>query len=331
MKRRLILHIGAHRTATSALQEYLHSNFLPLQDKGFFYPFKVRRHIKLMNDIFADKRSVKDVSETITTRADARGKDIHTVILSDEDVCLRRDLSVLTGFKDHFDVKVAYTLRRQDSWLESWFFQNIKWQWNDKLSHCTFDQFMAMREDFHWIHYDRFVTHLEGLFGKANIILNIHEKQQMQDGPIETFCNSIGLTDRAGFSAPAHINESFSPMISEFMRQLPLDAAPVDYRNMLTRACAGIDYRLNGGVKKQSERLLPHADRKALLDQYAAGNAAIAKRYFSRDSLFLEPLPTPDSPLANMALPTDTNVLMADFVAPLIKAMIEQHKADTKT
>lgn len=329
MKRKLILHIGAHRTATSALQDYLHSNFLPLQDKGFFYPFKVRRHLKMMNDLFGGKRTIAEVSDTITARADAREKDIHTIILSDEDVCLRRDLSVLAGFKDHFDVKVAYTLRRQDTWLESWFFQNIKWQWNEKLSHCTFDQFMAMREDFHWIHYDRFVRHLEDLFGKENIILNVHEKQQMQDGPIETFCNSIGLTDRTGLGTPGHINESFSPMISEFMRQLPLDAAPVDYRNMLTRACADIDNRMNGGGKKQSERLLPHADRVALMAEYQAGNTAIAQRYFGRDKLFLEPLPDANAPLANMTLPSDMNVLMNDFVAPLLRTMIEDHKNST--
>lgn len=289
------------------------------------YPFKVRRHLRLVNQMFSGARSVEDVADAITTRADKHARDIHTVILSDEDICMRRDLGILGRFRDRFDVKVVFTLRRQDSWLESWFFQNIKWQWNPKLSHCTFDEFMRLRDDFHWIHYDRYVRHLESVFGAENVILNVHEKQQMPDGPIETFCNSIGLTDRSGFSEPTHVNESFSPKISEFMRCLPLDKAAPDYRNALTSVCARIDRALSGGTK-QSERLLPHDRRVALMAEYEPGNRALAQRRFGRDALFLEPLPGPEAPLASMALPADSYELMAKYVAPLLEAVIAEHE-----
>lgn len=324
LKRKLILHIGAHRTATSALQVFLFENFQPLKQKGFFYPFKVRRHLKLMNQIFNGTRDIAETATLLTERADKQPQEIHTLILSDEDICMRRDLGVLARFRDSFDVKIVFTLRRQDTWLESWFLQNIKWQWNEKLSHCTFDDFMALREDFHWIHYDRYVRHLEELFGRDNIILNVLEKGQMPDGPIEAFCDSIGLTDREGFSAPAHINESFSPQISEFMRCLPLDLADTGYRGRLTAACAKIDTALTGG-SKQSERLMPHDQRAALMAEYEAGNHAIAQRYFDRDRLFLDPLPDPEAPLAQMALPTDSYQLMKEYVAPLLAMIIADH------
>ncbi|CUI01650.1 hypothetical protein [Leisingera aquaemixtae] len=330
MKRTLILHIGAHRTATSALQDYLHSNFEKLQEKGFFYPFKVRRHLKLVNNLFSGGRTPAEVAQNITERADKRPQRIHTVILSDEDICMRRDLGVLAAFREWFDVKVVFTLRRQDSWLESWFFQNIKWQWNRKLSHCTFDEFMAMREDFHWIHYDRYLHHLETLFGQENIIVNVHERDQMKDGPIEAFCDSIGLTDRSGFSAPSHINESYSPAMSEFMRCLPLDEAGPDYRGMLTTACARIDRARPGGGKKQSERLMPPEQRAAVMADYAAGNRAVARRYFNREELFFDPLPAADAPLARMELPADSYALMRDLVTPLLQAVIAHQAAEKK-
>lgn len=324
MTRRLILHIGAHRTATSALQTYLYENFRPLKAKGFLYPFQVRRHLKLMNQIFAGKRDLQDVAKTINERADNHAEDIHTIILSDEDICLRKDLSRLGQLRETFDVKVVFTLRRQDTWLESWFLQNIKWQWNEKLSHCSLDEFLAMRDDFHWIHYDQYIQHLETVFGKDNVILNIHERQQMQGGPMETFCSSIGLTDTSGFTAPAHMNESFSPKISEFMRCLPLGTANNHYRNILTSACAGIARDLSAGDdKSQSERMIPHADRIALMADYQDGNTAVAQRYFGRDQLFFEPLPTPDTPLADMALPTDSYQLMQQYVGPLVAAIIQ--------
>lgn len=333
MKRTLILHIGAHRTATSALQAYLHANFDNLQDKGFFYPFKIRRHNKLVNQLLnknplrsGGQRAPKEVAQDLNARADSKhGKTIHSIILSDEDICTRRNLAPLAKFRDWFDVKVVFTLRRQDTWLESWFFQNIKWQWNKKLSHCTFDEFLAMREEFHWIHYDRYLQHLENLFGKDNIILNVHEKGQMTNGPIETFCDSIGLTDRTGFTAPAHMNESYSPAISEFMRCLPLGEAPDHYRGVLTTACARIDREILGGKKKQSERLMPPDQRAAIMAEYEKGNRAVAQRYFGRDPLFLETLPAADAPLATMALPADSYELMQTLVAPLIQAIITHH------
>ena len=325
MKRRLILHIGTHRTATSALQAFLFDNFQPLKTKGFFYPFKVRRHLKLMNQLFNGQRDVAEVAQTLSNRADKHGPEIHTLILSDEDICTRRDLGLLGQFRDQFDVKIVFTLRRQDIWLESWFFQNIKWQWNAKLSHCTFEEFMAMREDFHWIHYDRYVRHLEEVFGRDNVILNVHERGQMPGGPINTFCNSIGLTDRKGFSEPTHLNQSFSPQISEFMRCLPLDIAEPGYRGRLTAACAEIDRALTGG-SKQSERLIPHDQRVAVMGEYEAGNRAVAQRYFDRDTLFFEPLPGPDAPLGRMTLPEDSYQLMKDYVAPLLAAVIADHE-----
>jgi len=326
LKQKLIFHIGAHRTATSALQEYLHRNFEPLLEQGYFYPFKVRRHMKQINQLFRGDKTPEEMAQNLIARTNKRSHDIHTIILSDEDACMRRDLSVLAQFREWFDVKVVFTLRRQDSWLESWFFQNIKWQWNAKLSHCTFDEFMAMRDDFHWIHYDHYVRHLEELFGQDNIILNIHEKGQMQGGPIETFCNSIGLSNRESCSAPAHINQSYSPEMSEFMRCLPLGEAPVGYRNMLTRACAVIDQKIQGeGAKKQSERLMTPDQRATVMAAYEAGNQALAQRYFGRSQLFFDPLPDADAPLAEMALPQDSYALMRDLVTPLLQSVIEDH------
>ena len=329
MKRRLIFHIGAHRTATSALQDYLADNKRQLRSRGVVYPFQVRRHLKQMNALFTGRRDPAELAETLTARADKRDADIHTILLSDEDICMREDLGLLARFREWFDVKIVFTLRRQDTWLESWFFQNIKWQWNPKLAHCTFDEFMAQRESFHWIHYDRYVRHLEDLFGAENLILNVMEKDQMPDGPIAAFSDSIGLTDRTGFTEPSHMNASFSPEISEFMRCLPLDAAPVEYRNQLTSACAQIDAK-RGRNTKSSERLLPHADRVALMAEYDPGNRALARRHFDREMLFLEPLPGPDAPLARMELPGDSYALMEEFVAPLLSALIGYRKEEMK-
>ena len=320
----LYLHIGTHRTATSSIQAFMLANWDALLARGIFHPLRIARHFALFNAIFAGRRSVKDVSLDLLQRTSKHDHDIHSIILSDEDVCMRPDLSVLAGFAEHFDVKVVFALRRQDLWLESWYLQNIKWQWNKSLSHLTLDEFIARSDEFHWADYDRLLTQLDGLFGQENVLPYVFEKAQMPNGPVAAFCDRIGLTDLTGLTPAPHVNSSHSPSIAEFVRCLPLDEAPDKYRARLEAAVRGVDQQLVAAAG-HSSLLLDHAARQAVLDSHAAGNANVARRYFDRDALFLEPLPEPDAPLAQMKLPPDSATLMRDYVAPMIRGLIKQY------
>jgi len=293
-----------------------------MRRKGFLYPFNTPRHLKLFNTIFNQNRDVHEISDVLTERANKSEHPIHTIVLSDEDICTREDIAPLTRFGDSFDIKVVFTLRRQDLWLESWFLQNIKWQWNPKLSHCTFDEFLSMAEDFHWVHYDSYLDHLKQNFGQENLIVNVHEKTQMPAGPIATFCDSIGLTDRSEFTDGAHVNQSLSPQMSEFLRCLPLHQAPPAIRSRVTDACARIDGKLER--ESQSSLLMAHGTRVEMMSRYEKGNESVARQFFDRDKLFFDELPDPNSPLADSSLPQDSYKLMEHYVAPLIAALISR-------
>ncbi|MFC2970493.1 hypothetical protein ACFOES_20545, partial [Acidimangrovimonas pyrenivorans] len=162
--RKLILHIGAHRTATTATQKTLRKNFKALLRQGVFYPYGVDRHIRIANMLLSGAMPPAELAEDLGRRAEAwekeLGREVGTIILSDEDICMRRDLSILAPLRDHFDVEIIFALRRQDLWLESWYLQNVKGQWNKSLAHLTFDEFMDRSEEFHWIDYDRYARHL---------------------------------------------------------------------------------------------------------------------------------------------------------------------------
>ena len=321
----LYLHIGNHRTATSSIQAFMLANWDVLLSRGIFHPLRVARHFAVFNAIFAGRRTVTEVSQDLLERAGKHKFDVHSILLSDEDVCMHADLSVLAGFREHFDVKVIYALRRQDLWLESWYLQNIKWQWNKRLSHLTLDQFMDHAAEFHWTNYDALLTHLEDLFGRENVLPYVFEKAQMPNGPVAAFCERMGLTDLSGLTPAPHVNSSNSPSIAEFVRCLPLDEAPDKYRAKLEQALRKVDQGLTKGPGAQSSLLLDYQTRRAVLDAHAEGNARVARRYFGREELFLEPLPAPDAPLAQMVLPPDSETLMRDYVAPMIREMIKQY------
>ena len=328
----LYLHIGTHRTATSSIQAFMLANWDALLARGIFHPLRVARHSALFNAIFAGRRSVKDVSLDLLSRASKHPHDIRSIVLSDEDVCMHTDLSVLAEFRNHFDVKVIFALRRQDLCLESWYLQNIKWQWDKSFSHLTLDQFMARADEFHWAHYDRLLTHLEELFGQENVLPYVFEKGQMPNGPVAAFCDRIGLTDLTGLTPAPHVNSSHSPSIAEFVRCLPLDEAPDKFRVRLENALKAVDPKLRHPDGVPSSLLIDHATRMRILADHAEGNANIARRYFGRDQLFLEPVPEAEAPLAAMNLPADSAVLMRDYVAPMIRGLIRQYiDSPTKT
>jgi hypothetical protein len=270
------------------------------------------------------------VSQDLLLRASKHTNAIDKIVLSDEDVCMRTDLSLLGEFRKHFDVKVVFALRRQDLWLESWYLQNIKWQWNKSLSHCTLSEFVDRIEEFHWAYYDRLLSHLDEVFGQENVLPYVFEKAQMPAGPVAAFCKRIGIDDISGLKPAPHVNSSYSPTIAEFVRCLPFDEAPDKYRAKLENAVKQVDKTLAGKGSDNSTLLLDYDTRLRIMEAHAEGNAAIARRYFGRDLLFLEQMPAPDEPLAQMVLPTDTATLMRDYVAPMIRSLIKQH-ADTPT
>ncbi len=321
----LYLHIGTHRTATSSIQAFMLSNWDALLARGLFHPMRIARHFALFNAIFAGRRSVREVSMDLLLRASKQPVDVDRILLSDEDVCMRTDMTVLGEFRKHFDVKVVFALRRQDLWLESWYLQNIKWQWNKSLSHLSLAEFLVRSEDFHWAHYDRLLSHLDEVFGQENVLPYVFEKAQMPDGPVAAFCHTIGLTDLSQFKPAPHVNSSYSPAIAEFVRGLPLDEAPDKYRARLENALKVVDHKLVQSEQEHSSLLMDPDTRARIIATHAEGNANVARRYFGRDQLFLEPLPSADAPLAQMVLPTDSATLMRDYVAPMIQALIKQY------
>lgn len=322
MRKTLYLHIGNHRTATTSIQQFMNKNFDALIDQGYIYPYFMPRHIKLMNALFSGKKSVADAAADLIGRANAKPGEVNNIVLSDEDVSTRPDLGLLTEFQEHFDVKIIYSMRRQDLWLESWYFQNIKWQWNLALSHCTFSEFLTHRDDFHWISYEPYIAKLEAMFGAENVLLNVFEKQQMPDGPVLEFARTIGLTDMSGFTDAPHSNSSMSATMVEFVRHLPLDSFNPPERDLLRVALEQVDRLHLKNNKKQSERLMPRDLRESILQLYENGNQTLAMRRFGREDLFLDPLPTDDAELAELVLPENPADVLEQFVAPLLIQLV---------
>lgn len=321
-KKDLYLHIGVHRTATTAIQATMFKNWNWLKNQGYLYPFGVERHIGMFNNLFRGAVKPHAFAADLAKRVDSHDAPIHTVVMSDEDVSMRSDISILAPFVEFFNVKIIFAMRRQDLWLESWWAQNVKGQWDRELCHMPWPEFIANRQRFHWINYDYYLKHLENIFGLENIRPYVFEKMQMPEGPIAAFCRQFGLENAASMEPAGGSNISLSPEVSEFVRYLPLIEAKMDVRLALIDMAEAVDRSIR--AEKPATLLIPHSERRVIMDEYAAGNAAVAYRYFGRDELFLEALPPADAPVAIPRLPDRPEDVMTRLVAPFLQELVRR-------
>lgn len=320
--RKLYLHIGVHRTATSSIQRFMHINSTGMAKRGVLYPFGVARHNELVNRLFDGRLDIETLIEDLKQSAESSTSEIHSLVLSDEDISMRKDLSILAPLGEHFDVRIVVFLRRQDLWLESWYLQNIKWQWIPDLSHPTFDEFLEKEQRFHWIDYDRHLGHFEELFGKDKVSVQAFEPGQMPNGPYAAFCKMIGVQDIEEMEKPKGLNQSLSPIVSEFMRNLPLGEFDTGVRARMEAACIAVDIDLRRSfpdIYNIKTHLLTHDQRTAILERFAESNSAVAQRYFNRDELFVEKLPGKKAGIATMRLPGDSYEYTDLIITPFFR------------
>ncbi len=204
------LHIGAPKTATSALQALLAQNAEALLASGVLYPQTCRHgdaHHVLICDLierhqghplpdfwygdYPRGRAWQALREELARQVDA----IHAAVVSSElffgqtthlDAILADIARELAGYP----VRVVVYLRRQDRMYSSFYNQDVKGvrQWAEDAY-----SFYATHQLFQLDYYSLLRRWGEA-FGPANILLRPYEPAQWVDGDIgRDFCAALGL------------------------------------------------------------------------------------------------------------------------------------------
>lgn len=319
--RKLFLHVGVHRTGTTSTQGVLRANFTELLQRGFMYPYSRPRHDDVVRALRSGILSPQDLADDLVKRANTHPFQIQNIILSDEDMSMIEDFNLFAPLAKVFDVKVVAMIRRQDLWLESWYLQNVKWQWDAAVANLSFAEFLARRKDFFWIDYAARFAQYESIFGPGSVLPAVFERAEMPDGPTAAVLRLLGITDPSFMGPEVHQNSSLSPLMSEFVRHLPLHNLRDPDRRYFELAAMKVDEDL---AHNGSKLLLSHEMRAEIMAEHEPGNREVAQKYFDRQELFREPLPALDASLADRSLPAQSDALMADFVVPMIMALGRQ-------
>jgi hypothetical protein len=312
------VHIGAPKTGTTLVQRVCFDNRDALTRLGVLYPDVSLRGYGHHDLAFLlaggypawatpQAKTLDDLSAELMQ---ATARHDGSLLLSSEDFYLcpnphgLRALLDRTGISARFEPRIIVYLRRQDDAHESWYNQTIKAQGSvDDLETCI------VRAHDLW-DYARNLTAWEGAFGRSALDVRLYQNGAYAGGSLLTdFCFAIGV-DAAELAVPAErVNGRINADILEFQRltnRLPLTVVEKRryHRELiaLTEATEGL------GLFDEAP-LIGAARRRSIMASYAAGNAAVAERFFDCAELFAEP------PASNAAVDVERGLTTAKLAS----------------
>ena len=238
------LHAGMHKTGTSALQYFLGANRETLKkfkicypDMGLSYPDvgKYRNgHFLAVSytdaqDGFGNARPRSEY-ESALQNLETLAQEYDTIILSEEN--LWRDIwnrpDHYKRVKDDFakcglQIRVIVYLRRQDTWIESFWAQKVKE--NDTRGLM---QFIEERRKHVPLDYYACVGRMAEIFGADSLIIRIYEEDKYRSGEYalhQDFLSILGLSLEDGFIRTQEIQNTSliggSVEIKRILNRLP--------------------------------------------------------------------------------------------------------------
>ncbi len=295
----LFFHCGTHKTGTTAIQRFLKANHKGFASQGFGIAglnSSERAQIKQIAKMFGknqkiDKTTIQHdpIAESIARCQRKYRKKLHSFVIVWEwfsgDNCngyldAKYYAKFIAQYKKKFRVKSIIFFRRQDSFVESMYTQNVKHGYSE-----SFDFYLNNIEagGFNWLSMTK---DYEEELGRNNVIILRYGKEYLQETTsiLEKFVQHLGLVpdefDLAATNKPFVIsNPGWSRNVVEVTRELN-SRIPKEKRTQYIKAITSLAY------KKPSidYAYMTEAHRKALVLGFFDSNLALARERFGQES-----------------------------------------------
>ncbi len=305
----IYVHIGTHKTGTTAIQKFLFTNEDILREKGFLYPCSGRPEFppfgqhKLAWSIKTNN-SQKIDSEWNNLEQEIAEKKIENIIISAEDFSTFdvKQIETLKQRLSNYKVKIIVYLRRQDRFLESLYLTTVA---NGRYSK-NLKSFVLKRQ---WrCDYYKLLQSWQKSFGKNNLIVKVYEKEQYGNSLMNDFLSAVGIKEKNDFpNKKARVNQTKDVKLIKFTRwsNFVLEKFAISSK---TRMMINQDLwfapssQLRGIIVKilnyfMNEELLSVEDRIKIMDEFSEINKKVAQEYLGRPDgkLFYSELPKKSS------------------------------------
>ena len=307
--RRIIFYIGAPKTGTKAVQDFLLFNRRKLQEYGMDYLSPADRPSRKelvpfeMNGASFFKRAMATCGYQMSLMSQAWAEifyraakeqvsdKIDTIFLSDENVFIYHRPEYLSALKDELlsvwgkDVRIEIIcyLRRQDEWSLS--------MWKETCRTMPLEAMDYKPSLEGWqkplLDYDSRLKGLESVFGRENIAVRRYDRACFSGGDIfHDFCQVAGIPWREDYDClqPAR-NTSCTIAHTDSLRYLKTHFENASKREK--DLFQGATRLLTSTTKEPKDmHILTREEREEMLAGYAASNQRVADRYFDGEPLF---------------------------------------------
>lgn len=313
MKPKLMIHAGIHRTGTTAIQYKFSHNRAALLSRGVLYPGEGVNHEAIAWALHRKQLSGADLVALLETEITPA---ITSLVLSAEDFAMHKTLAWLKPLTERFDCRATIYLRRQDEWLMSWYNQHIKWPFDAQKSRMSPEEFLLTLDDYHWLDFEALLHRWAEALGQDRIHVGVVER----GGIVDTAAELLGRIGLDGLAEPEkNANESIPASVAEILRHLSVFKLSSPQRLLLLQAVR----QSMMSALPQSAAIYAPAVRNRIINRFAAGNAAVARRFLGREDgmLFRQKSCPANEPFSRPRLP-GSEELLEKHIGPLIGQLL---------
>lgn len=316
---KLLIHAGIHRTGTTSVQSFLENNRDVLARQGITYPGTGKNHQPLAWGL---KRGDQDASDVLALLEESLPAEM--AVLSGEDFCIHTDLDWLAKVAEQHDTTAVFYLRRQDHWLMSWYNQHVKWPWHRQKSRMDPAAFLTSIDDYYWLDYATMLERWTDILGADRMRVRVVEQQQVTD-VTRDFAGLLGPDLSMLSFESERINDSLSVQALEIARHLGIfELGPVKRQKLLAALRNGLADKKTG-----INTVYTPIERNKILDRFEDSNAEVARQFFGREALFLQPRPALDDPYFHFP-DIGREELLGEWIAPVIHELLKHKKPKQK-
>lgn len=289
----LIIHIGAHKTGTTALQSAFASHMRELRTQGVLYPKTNWYHFSQHRLAFAvkgrrdsNKNDIPDLLNevNILNREISKSKQSKIFISSEEFFsCPQDKIRQMADMLAVDCVEIIATIRRPDELLLSIYNQNAK-QCGNKFSK-SLQVFTKSPRTLHkdMLQYDC-IKNWCNVFGKENL----HLIQYEAGSTIDQVCAYLGIPAEILGTGMIQANKSVPGIVAEIMRLSKANDMSVEKRRKLFRICTEI-------FSDAPKLNLSNQDRREVLSVFEAENDRMFEMFGQENPYRVDIIPEEDS------------------------------------
>lgn len=205
MRKKLYLHIGSHKTATTYLQSSFAKNANLLADLGILYPKSgqaYQAHFVLTGELRDESRIATPLESLPSWAAlleEIAASSLPACLLSSEDFGWGVDPSRLSILAEKFDICVIFYLRSPEGHLESFYNQLVK-DFGTRETR-TIETYVA-EEQLNFLDTMRILRPWSETFGPDAIKLRLFGDSFLPQGILADFLRVLGVSTQCIFEAP---------------------------------------------------------------------------------------------------------------------------------